>query len=229
MNELGETYYNILEVSNTSSFDEIKASFRRLAHKYHPDKHFGDKTCEDKFRSILIAYETLSDSENRIKYDCFLTDNNSPKFHNTNSSEISINDVVNILNNLNAQLKNLDKAKEVNVNLLYNILNDLLSPELIMEYLKMTDTTRKDFIFSSIIRSFICLPVYLIEDLKIKIELVPTANVLVANEIRKALKFARKWEIINSVTDFFSNTTLGYITFFIILFALWGLIDLLFF
>jgi curved DNA-binding protein CbpA len=229
MNELGETYYNILEVSKNSSIEEIKASFRRLAHKYHPDKNFGDKSCENKFRSILIAYETLSDSENRIKYDSYLNENNSPKFDNTNQSEISMNDVVNILNNLNAQLKNFDKAKEVNVNLLYNILNDLLSPELIMEYLKMTDITRKDFIFSSIIRSFIYLPVYLIEDLKIKIELIPIANVLVAKEISKSLKFARKWEIINSVTDFFSNTTLGYITFFVILFVIWGLIDLLFF
>jgi len=209
MNELSENYYDILEVLNTSSPDEIKASFRSLAHKYHPDKNFGDKICEEKFRSILIAYETLSDSENRIKYDCFLRDNNSPKFKNTNSSELSINDVVNILNDLNTQLKNIKKNNGVNVNLLYNIINDLLSPELVIGYLQMSDINNKNFIVKSIIGSFFYLPVYLIEKLQIKMEIIISTKVLVANDVKHVLRIRRRLEIFYAVMEFFFNNTFG--------------------
>jgi len=89
------------------------------------------------------------------------------------------------LNNLNAQLKAINRIDGVNVNLLYNILNDLLSPELVMEYLKISDITRKNFIITSIIRGFTYLPVHLIEALKIRIELISTDDVSVSNEIRK--------------------------------------------
>lgn len=64
-------YYAILGVSKTASMDEIKKSFRRLARQYHPDMNPGDKQAEARFKEISEAYEVLSDSEKRNKYDQF--------------------------------------------------------------------------------------------------------------------------------------------------------------
>ncbi|MBI4093645.1 molecular chaperone DnaJ [Candidatus Kaiserbacteria bacterium] len=59
-------YYSILGVSKTATEDEIKSAFRKLAHKYHPDKKGGD---EKKFKEVSEAYATLSDKKRRAEYD----------------------------------------------------------------------------------------------------------------------------------------------------------------
>lgn len=59
-------YYSTLGVSRSASEDEIKKAFRKLAHKYHPDKGTGD---EKKFKEINEAYQVLSDKEKRARYD----------------------------------------------------------------------------------------------------------------------------------------------------------------
>ncbi len=64
-------YYEVLGVSKTSSADEIKKAYRKLAVKYHPDKNHGDKAVEEKFKEATEAYEILSDSGKRSKYDQF--------------------------------------------------------------------------------------------------------------------------------------------------------------
>ena len=48
-------YYTILEVTKNATAEEIKASFRKLARKYHPDVNPGNKTSEEKFKSINEA------------------------------------------------------------------------------------------------------------------------------------------------------------------------------
>jgi molecular chaperone DnaJ len=58
-------YYKILGVSRNASEEEIKKAYRRLAHKYHPDKAGGD---EKKFKEINEAYQTLSSKEKRAQY-----------------------------------------------------------------------------------------------------------------------------------------------------------------
>ena len=62
-------YYKILGVDKKASNDQIKKAYRKLAMKYHPDKAKGDKTAEEKFKSINEANEVLSDPEKRKKYD----------------------------------------------------------------------------------------------------------------------------------------------------------------
>ena len=61
-------YYKILGVEKTASQEEIKKAFRKLAHKYHPDKNGGD---EEKFKEINEAYQVLSDEKKRAQYDQF--------------------------------------------------------------------------------------------------------------------------------------------------------------
>jgi len=64
-------YYKVLGVSKSAGKDEIKKAFRKLARKYHPDVNQGDKTAEEKFKELNEAYEVLSDSDKREKYDRF--------------------------------------------------------------------------------------------------------------------------------------------------------------
>jgi len=54
-------YYRILEVKPSSTQQEIKQSYRRLAFKYHPDKNGGDLLAEAVFKEINEAFEVLSD------------------------------------------------------------------------------------------------------------------------------------------------------------------------
>lgn len=64
-------YYEVLGVQKGASDDEIKKAFKKLARQYHPDLHPDDKECEDKFKELNKAYEILSDSEKKQKYDQF--------------------------------------------------------------------------------------------------------------------------------------------------------------
>lgn len=59
-------YYKILGINKGASDDDIKKAFRKLAHKYHPDKAGGD---EKKFKEIAEAYAVLSDKKKREQYD----------------------------------------------------------------------------------------------------------------------------------------------------------------
>jgi curved DNA-binding protein CbpA len=66
-------YYHILEINRDATPEEIKQAYRRLAKKYHPDKNPGrEKSVERKFRQIAVAYETLSDTKQKFKYDLML-------------------------------------------------------------------------------------------------------------------------------------------------------------
>jgi DnaJ-class molecular chaperone len=62
-------YYDVLGVSKTASEDDIRMAFRKLARKYHPDVNPGDKSAEESFKEINEAYEVLSDTDKRKRYD----------------------------------------------------------------------------------------------------------------------------------------------------------------
>src|SRR5690349_11701863 len=64
-----QDYYQILGVPRTASEADIKKAYRKLARKYHPDFNPNNKQAEEKFKQTQEAYEVLSDSEKRKKYD----------------------------------------------------------------------------------------------------------------------------------------------------------------
>src|SRR5438105_8827914 len=64
-------YYEILGVTRTATDQDLKSSYRRLAHQHHPDKNPNDPHAEEKFKEAAEAYGVLSDPEQRSRYDRF--------------------------------------------------------------------------------------------------------------------------------------------------------------
>lgn len=62
-------YYEVLGVEKNADEATIKKAYRSLAKKYHPDMNPGDKEAEMKFKEVNEAYDVLSDSDKRAKYD----------------------------------------------------------------------------------------------------------------------------------------------------------------
>ena len=68
--KMAKSLYETLGVSENASADEIKKAYRKLARKYHPDIN-KEPEAQEKFKEINAAYEVLSDSEKKAKYDQF--------------------------------------------------------------------------------------------------------------------------------------------------------------
>ena len=61
--------YTTLGVKKDATQDEIQKAYRRLAKKLHPDLNPGNKTAEDKFKEVSVAYDLLSDPGKRERFD----------------------------------------------------------------------------------------------------------------------------------------------------------------
>lgn len=84
-------YYEILNVSKTSTEKEIKKSYKQLVKKYHPDVFVGDKaTANKKIQELNEAYETLSNSKLRQNYDEALAMADDFKFSSSITTEASV-------------------------------------------------------------------------------------------------------------------------------------------
>ena len=62
-------YYLLLGVNKRSSKEEIKANYRKLAKKYHPDANVGSPEAEEVFKDLTVAYDILMDKDKKKKYD----------------------------------------------------------------------------------------------------------------------------------------------------------------
>lgn len=68
---MAKDFYKTLELSKGADDKQVKAAYRRLARKYHPDVNPNDKQAEARFKEVTEAYEVLSDPEKRKLYDQF--------------------------------------------------------------------------------------------------------------------------------------------------------------
>src|ERR1017187_3238742 len=62
-------FYEVLQVSRDASDQELKASYRKMAMQYHPDRNPNNPAAEEKFKACSEAYQVLSDAEKRAAYD----------------------------------------------------------------------------------------------------------------------------------------------------------------
>jgi len=84
-------YYEVLEVSKTATFEEIKKAYKKKAIQYHPDKNPGDSSAEEKFKEAAEAYEILSDEQKRARYDRY--GHNAPGGFGGSSGGFSMEDI----------------------------------------------------------------------------------------------------------------------------------------
>ena len=63
--------YEVLGVAKDASATEIKKAYRKLAHKYHPDKNPDDDLAEEHFKEVTQAYKVLANRDQRERYDQF--------------------------------------------------------------------------------------------------------------------------------------------------------------
>ena len=73
----GKYFYQTLGVEPDASLEEIKSEYRWLARRFHPDQNDGDERAAKRFRDITEAYEVLSKSDERARYDAFLASGKS--------------------------------------------------------------------------------------------------------------------------------------------------------
>ncbi len=64
-----QDFYEVLGIERNATQAQIKAAFKRMAMKYHPDRNPGNKQAEETFKTVNEAYHTLSDSQKRLHYD----------------------------------------------------------------------------------------------------------------------------------------------------------------
>jgi curved DNA-binding protein CbpA len=67
-----DDYYKVLELEKGATGDEVKANYRRLAMKWHPDRNAGSSEAEERFKAISEAYSVLSAEASRREYDAAL-------------------------------------------------------------------------------------------------------------------------------------------------------------
>lgn len=96
---MSQTYYEILDVPETASMDEIKKSYRKLSLKYHPDRNQGQPDTVAKFQKINEAYETLGDEQKREEYD-MMNKNPFSKMMNHNDMGMNMGNIDEIFSNL---------------------------------------------------------------------------------------------------------------------------------
>jgi molecular chaperone DnaJ len=81
-------YYEVLGVPREASLDDIKKSYRQMALKFHPDRNPGDEEAPKKFKEAAEAYEVLSDTDKRQRYDRYgHAGLNGSSFHDFRSTD----------------------------------------------------------------------------------------------------------------------------------------------
>lgn len=98
-----DNLYNVLELNDNATQEEIKKSYRRLSLLFHPDRNNNSPESTVRFQKISSAYETLSDEEKRKNYDIQLKgtsqSTNFQNFFNQPNKEFDATDILNFFSN----------------------------------------------------------------------------------------------------------------------------------
>ena len=108
-------YYEVLEVNADSTAEEIKSAYRRLARKYHPDIN-KEKDSIEKFKMITLAYETLSNPQEREKYNIlkgiFKTSDTTENTLHSKKQKKNIKHLLLLITKTQKRIMNLKKIKQ---------------------------------------------------------------------------------------------------------------------
>jgi curved DNA-binding protein CbpA len=124
------TYYEILNVSNSASSNEILIAFRKLAKQYHPDKN-KDPDAATKFIQIYEAYKILSNPETKAKYDKLL--HNKEKV----TQDLQLNDFIKNAKNEGQTFANTKYYKTM-IKILKKVKKGFIETSLFIIYLFLT-------------------------------------------------------------------------------------------
>ena len=116
---MSKDYYKILNVERNSNEDEIKASYRKLALKYHPDKNQGNPEAVEKFKELSEAYSVIGDKDKRKQYDVM----------GSVDDNFGTEDPFNVFNNIFQQhmnsFMNMKYENDINVNDIFSNLTGM--------------------------------------------------------------------------------------------------------
>ena len=142
-----KNYYQLLEIDETASSDEIKKSYRKLALKYHPDRNPpGDRYSETLFKQVVEAYAVLSKAHTKAEYDHYLLKKKNGSAHhhhghrhsNSNVSDtatvtakrtevVTAASLLRQFNTIRRRINDVQDSARIKQDALYNELANLLS------------------------------------------------------------------------------------------------------
>ena len=93
-------YYKILGVERNASDEEIKAAYKKMAIRFHPDRNLGDKAAEEKFKQAAEAYDVLRDPQRRQRYDQFGAEGVDGNGYSGYSGGMDMNDIFSMFGDL---------------------------------------------------------------------------------------------------------------------------------
>lgn len=146
-------YYKTLEVNPSSTDEEIKKSYRRLALKYHPDRNLNSRFSEDIFKEIVEAYQVLTNIESKNKYDYSRsqqTQKSKEKQDQDKEKQLTAKDVLAHFTTIQIQVTRL-KQSEVNQENLFKNLDELLTNNIINFLLFFDDIKTNKLIINEIL------------------------------------------------------------------------------